>query len=89
MDKLRKVSVKIDVAHNFKNAFEGIMFDHSIDPYLGFFYAENRLYLIRDGLTDAYWFIEASSPREAIAKVLKRMDDAEDAVKFVPEREEW
>ena len=38
------------------------------EPYFDWYYAEERLYVIRDRLTRQYFFVEARSPMEAIEK---------------------
>lgn len=69
MDKIKRV-------HNMKNALPCMEFDYSINPYLGFWYAEERLYLLCDSMVDAYYFVEADSPYKAVEAVLKRVDEA-------------
>lgn len=72
MDKIKRI-------HAMKNALPCIKFDYSIDPYLGFWYAEERLYLLCDCMVNAYFFVEADSPHKAIEKVLARLDEAQHA----------
>lgn len=74
--KYVSVMEKIELVHALKNALPCFEFDFSINPYLGFWYAEEGLYLIRDCMVDAYYFVEARSPHKAIEKVLKRVDEA-------------
>ena len=69
MDKIKRV-------HQMKNALPCMEFDYSINPYLGFWYAEDRLYLIYDCMVGAYYFVEADSPYKAVEKVMKRVDEA-------------
>ena len=69
MDKIKRV-------HDMKKALPCMEFDYSINPYLGFWYAEERLYLLHDCMVDAYYFVEADSPYKAVEKVLKRVDEA-------------
>lgn len=70
------ITDKIKRIHAMKTALPCIEFDYSINPYLGFYYAEDRLYLLRDCMVDAYYFVEADSPYKAVEKVLKRVDEA-------------
>ena len=69
--------------HKMKDALSGIVFDYSINPYLGYWYAEERLYILHDCMVDAYYFETARSPHEAIEKVLKRIEDANHAGEMV------
>ena len=69
MDKIKRV-------HDMKNALPCMEFDYSINPYLGFWYAGERLYLLNDCMVDAYYFTEADSSYKAVEKVLKRVDEA-------------
>ena len=59
-----------------KNALPCMEFDYSINPYLGYWYAEERLYVLHDCMVDAYYFEVAGSPGEALEKVRKRVEDA-------------
>ena len=36
------------------------------EPYYDWYYAENRLYVIRDRIYEWYWFCYASSPKDAM-----------------------
>lgn len=45
------------------------------EPYYDWYYAENRLYIIRDRLMEQYWFIQARSPLEALEKFKDRLND--------------
>lgn len=81
MDTIKRI-------HAMKNALSCIEFKYDINPYLGYWYAEDRLYLIIDCMVDCYYFIEANSPYDAIAKILKRHEEAEHAGEIVPEVEE-
>ena len=74
--KYVSVMEKIESVHALKNALPCFEFDFSINPYLGFWYAEEGLYLLCDCMVDAYYFVEARSPHKAIEKVLKRVDEA-------------
>lgn len=80
---------KIDRCHKMKNALPCMEFDFSINPYLGYWYAEERLYILFDCMVQAYYFEIAGSPAEAIENVLKRVEEAEHAGEFVPEETEW
>lgn len=44
------------------------------EPYYGYYYAENQLYIIRDWMTDEYWFVKARSPKEALDAYKERLD---------------
>ena len=85
--KYVSVMEKIERVHALKNALPCFEFDFSINPYFGFWYAEEGLYLIRDCMVDAYYFVEARSPHKAIEKVLKRVDEALHAGE--PQHEEY
>ena len=82
------ISDKIKRTHAMKNALPCMEFKFDINPYLGYWYAEERLYLIVDCMVDCYYFIEANSPYDAIAKILKRHEEAEHTGEYVPEVEE-
>lgn len=79
---------KIKRAHQMKNALPCMEFDYSINPYLGYWYAEDGLYVLQDCMVDAYYFIEARNPKEAIEKVLKRVEEADHAGEWVEEEYE-
>lgn len=81
MDKIKRV-------HAIKNALPCMEFNYSVNPYLGYWYAEERLYVIQDCMVECYYFIEAGSPKEAIEKILKRVDEAEHAGEWVEEEYE-
>lgn len=51
--------------------------------YYSYYYAEARLYIIRDGLTDQLFFVKADSPKDAFMKFHKRMEDALNAGRYV------
>lgn len=36
------------------------------EPYYDWYYAEGRLYVIRDRIAEWYWFCYASSPKDAM-----------------------
>ena len=65
---------KIKRCHAMKNALPCMDFDYSIDTFVGFWYAEDRLYVVHDSTTDAYFFEIAKSPAEAVTRVKKRYD---------------
>ena len=55
------------------------------EPYYDYYYAEDRLYLIRDVISQQIYFVEASSPGAA-------MDSLKELFKIglpVDEEEEW
>ena len=79
---------KIKRCHSMKNALPCMEFDYSIDHYLGFWYAEERLYVLHDCMVDAYYFEIANSPKDAIEKVHQRYDEAMKAGSYVEEGEE-
>lgn len=78
---------KIKRSHAMLNALPCMEFDYSINPFLGYWYAEDRLYVLNDCMVDAYYFIEANSPEDAIKKVLERVEEAERAGEWVEEYE--
>lgn len=57
------------------------------EAFYNYYYAENRLYIIRDGLTDQLFFVQADSPRDAFLKFHRRMEDALNAGQYVREGE--
>ena len=58
------------------------------DPYSVWYYAEKEQYIIRDVMTDMYFFVKARSPKEAYKKYKKRMEEAMKAGSY-QEEEEW
>lgn len=57
------------------------------ESYYNYYYAEDRLYIIRDGLTDQLFFVKADSPKDAFLKFNKRMEDALNAGQYVREED--
>lgn len=55
------------------------------EAFYDYYYAEDKLYIIRDGLTDQLFFVKADSPKEAFMKFNKRMEDALNAGQYVRE----
>lgn len=53
------------------------------------YYAEDRLYLLRDVMTDAIWFVEAGRPADALAALKLRISEAEHAGEWVVEEDWW
>lgn len=53
------------------------------ETFYSYYYAEARLYIIRDGLTDQLFFVKADSPKDAFMKFHKRMEDALNAGRYV------
>lgn len=37
------------------------------EPYYEYYYAEGELYLIHDRISEAIWFVEARSPKQALS----------------------
>jgi hypothetical protein len=54
-------------------------------PWYLWFYAECGLYVIRDVMTDQFWFTKANSPMEALEKFKTRMQEAMEAGMYVEE----
>ena len=79
------VMERIKRAHDMKNVLPCIKFNYSINPYLGFWYAEDKLYIVHDCMVDAIYFQIANSPLDAIEKIIKRIEDANNAGSFVEE----
>ena len=48
------------------------------EDYYDWYYAENRLYIIRDRLTEQYYFVEAKSPAEALQIMNEHFHEATD-----------
>ena len=57
-------------------------------PYYQYYYAEDRLYVIRDCMLGNYWFVEAGSPAKAMQICEKLMEEAAHAGEYVPEEYE-
>lgn len=55
------------------------------EAFYSYYYAEARLYIIRDGLTDQLFFVKADSPRDAFLKFHKRLEDVLNAGQWVNE----
>ena len=55
------------------------------EPYFSYYYAEDRLYLIKDNMTDCIWFVEEGSPAKALQVVKDRWDEAMKAGQSVEE----
>lgn len=75
-------------SHDMFNALPCMKFDYSINHYLGYWYAEEQLYIVHDCMIDAYYFEIANSPADAIEKVLNRNEEAQHAGEWVDEVEE-
>mgnify|MGYP003440449034 CR=1 FL=1 len=58
------------------------------ESYYNYYYAENRLYIIRDGMTDRLYFVKAGSPREAYLEFFRRMEEIQNAGSYVLDGEE-
>ncbi len=59
------------------------------EAYYSYYYAENRLYVIRDAMTDQLFFVKADSPKEAFLKFNQRMNDAISAGEYVGREDTW
>ena len=46
------------------------------ESYYCWYYAENRLYIIKDCMTNGLYLIEARNPTEAFKKLVARLDEA-------------
>ena len=46
------------------------------ESYYLWYYAENRLYIIKDCMTNGLYLIEARSPTKAFKKLVARLDEA-------------
>lgn len=84
-DKTIRYMDLVKRTHAMHNAFSFIDFDYTINSYFGIWYAEERLYVVHDCMTDAYYFVEARDPHGAIKKVLDRIEEAEHAGEYVEE----
>lgn len=67
--------------HNFTELGMG-------ESYCQYHYAENRLYIIRDSMTDQLYFVKADSLKDAFLRFSKRMKEAQNAGSYVDEDEE-
>lgn len=45
------------------------------ESYYTYYYAEDELYIIRDGMTNMLYFVEAESPKEAFMKFHDTMEE--------------
>lgn len=52
------------------------------------YYAENRLYIIRDCMTDMLYFVEARNPAEAFRALAVRLDEATKAGEWCQEEQD-
>lgn len=77
MDKTDKAIHEMHRAfstHDIKwNDFQSIGLSES---YYRWYYAENRLYVIRDIMTDMFYLVEARNPVEAFGLLTARLDEA-------------
>lgn len=62
----------IKTSHKMADAVKCMTFDHSINPDFGFWYAEKRLYVVKDERSGGIYFEEARSPYEAVQSVSER-----------------
>lgn len=53
--------------------------------YYDWYYAENRLYVIRDRMIETFRFVEADNPREALEQYKSRLDEVMRAGEWVEE----
>ena len=58
------------------------------EPYYNYYYAEDRLYIIKDNMSSCMWFVEATSPAEALKIIKDRWEELCEAGQFV-EEETW
>lgn len=68
------ISDIIKYSHRMHDASNCMVFDHSYHSKIGYWYAENRLYVLKDDRTGAIYFEEAWSPKQAVDNVVKRLE---------------
>ena len=59
------------------------------EHYFDWYYAESGLYIIRDVMIDALYFIEARSPVKALEQLKSRLDEAVKSGSYCPEDYEY
>ncbi len=86
---MSKVDNAIHTLFELKNDMRFHPFsDVGIDePWYDYYYAEDRLYIVRDVMMDQYWFVEASSPGDALYKFKETLQEMMNAGKMVDEEE--
>ena len=55
------------------------------ESYYLWYYAENRLYMVKDCMTDMIYLVEARNPVEAFGHLMARLDEAMRAGEMVDE----
>lgn len=58
------------------------------ESYYSYYYAGNRLYIIRDGMTNQLYFAKAWSPKEAYLELCRVMEEIQNAGSYVLDGEE-
>ena len=58
------------------------------EDYYDYYYAESRLYVIRDRCMSKYYFVKASSPAEALQKFNDLVEDIASAMSCTDEWED-
>ncbi len=58
------------------------------EDYYDYYYAESRLYVIRDRCMSKYYFVKASSPAEALQKFKDLVEDIASAMSCTDEWED-
>ena len=81
MNKVKKI-------HSVYKLLLEIEFDYNLDPYYGIWYAEEQLYIVKDCMVDAVYFVIARNPHGAIKKVKDRIEEAMHAGEYYMEGEE-
>ena len=88
-EKFKRMSDGIDLYINrfFDNVAQirWLSFPHLglNESFYSYYYAENKLYIIRDVLADQMFFVKADSPKDAFMKFHKKMEDALNAGRYV------
>ena len=65
---------KIDQMRGITDILMNKDYDYSISSKWGFWYLEDRRYIVHDFMRGAFYFINADSPAEAILKAKKRSE---------------
>lgn len=78
---MRYVSIMdiITRSHRMTEAFPSMVFIHDVNPRIGYWYAEKRLYVCKDEKTGGYYFVKERSPREAVERVLESIRKGEES----------
>lgn len=76
---MRYVSIMdiINRSHRMTEAIQSMAFRHDVIPRYGWWYAEKKLYIVKDEKTGGIYFETARCPKDAVNAVAKRVKEAE------------